>query len=71
MLDAKAPPAARIGAAMALLDRACGRPTQQEVRITALDVTRWLDLRRLSHDQLNEFERLLELTTEGGSATAP
>jgi hypothetical protein len=54
MLDPKAPSAARIGAATAILDRGYGKPGQ------ALDVTfkPW-DLRKLTDDQLHQFHELL------------
>jgi hypothetical protein len=55
MLDAKAPPAARISAAQTLLDRGYGRPTQ------AVDVSGEvaLDFSRLTDAELDEYERLL------------
>lgn len=57
MLDAKAPPAARISAAQALLDRGYGRPTQ------AVDVSGEVafDFSRLSDNELDEYERLLQI----------
>lgn len=53
MLDAKMPPAARLGAATALLDRGYGK-AKQEVEI------RQPDLSRLTDDELDALERLLE-----------
>jgi hypothetical protein len=62
MKDPKAPPAARISAAVALLDRGHGRPTQ------AVDVSGEVafDFSRLSDDELDEYERLLELVALPG-----
>jgi hypothetical protein len=54
MLDVKAPPAARIGAATAILDRGFGKPTQ------AVDVEVALDFSRFTNDELDEYERLLQ-----------
>ena len=69
MLDAKAPPAARIGAANALLDRGFGRPAQQVDVNATID----FDFSQLSDDEFEEFGRLLELTAlpgpgEGGGS---
>ena len=52
MSDPKAPPAARISATMALLDRAFGKPGQ------AVEISRKPDLSRLTDEQL---ETLLEI----------
>jgi hypothetical protein len=56
MKDPKAPPAARISAAVALLDRGHGRPVQ------AVDVKSEVafDFSRLSVVELDEYERLLQ-----------
>jgi hypothetical protein len=70
MLDVKAPPAARIGAAMAILDRGFGKPGQ------AIDVSGEvrLDFSRLSDEELDEYGRLLQLVAlpgpDGGDAGA-
>ena len=65
MLDAKTPPAARISAATAILDRGYGK-ARQEVAISGE-----LDLGRLSDDQLDELERLMVLAgAEEGPASA-
>jgi hypothetical protein len=62
MLDVKAPPAARIGAATAILDRGFGKPTQ------AVDVTHEVtfDFSRLSDEELDEYERLLMIVALTG-----
>jgi hypothetical protein len=67
MLDAKYPPAARLGAANALLDRGFGRPTQ------AVDVSGEVafDFSRLSDAELDEYERLLELVALPGPDSGP
>jgi hypothetical protein len=54
MHDAKAPAAARISAAVALLDRGHGRPSQ------AVDLNIGCDLARLTDDELEELERIME-----------
>jgi hypothetical protein len=61
MADAKAPSAARVGAATALLDRGWGKPGQ------GLEISGGLDLRaftasltNLSEGELAELERLME-----------
>jgi hypothetical protein len=59
MRDGKAPPAARISAAVALLDRGHGRPSQ------AVDINVGWDLDRLTEDELEALERIL------GRATLP
>jgi hypothetical protein len=56
MLDTEAPPAARIAAATALLDRGYGKPLQ------TIDMTAILgafDLSRLSDSQLEQWEELV------------
>jgi hypothetical protein len=58
MKDAKAPPAARVGAANAILDRAHGRPSQAIAHSGS--VATW-DLDRLSDEQLQELERLMTI----------
>ncbi|WP_424133192.1 DUF5681 domain-containing protein [Roseiarcus sp.] len=55
MLDVKAPPAARIGAATAILDRGFGRPGQ------AVDIAVVHDLTRLTDQQLEELEHLVAM----------
>jgi len=55
MLDEKAPPAARISAAVALLDRGYGKPRQE------VEIARRRDFSRLSDEELVEFERLMTL----------
>jgi hypothetical protein len=69
MLDPKAPPAARIGAATAILDRAYGRPGQ------AVEVTfkPW-DLSKLNDAQLDQLDQLLTIVgpkSEQGLLPAP
>jgi hypothetical protein len=56
MKNEQTPPAARISAAQALLDRGHGRPSQ------AVDVSGEvaLDFSRFSNDELDEYERLLQ-----------
>ena len=65
MLSEKAPPAARISAAMALLDRGYGK-ARQEVEI------RKPNLSRLTDEELDELERLtlLMLDDDEMEATA-
>jgi hypothetical protein len=64
MLSDRAPPAARIGAATALLDRGYGK-ARQEVEILKSDLS------RLSDDELDMLEQLLEKAgTEAGSERA-
>jgi hypothetical protein len=70
MADPKTPPGARISAAACLLDRAYGKPRQDVGIIGALDLSRCLDLSRFNNDQLDEFERLLELAGPEGGPTA-
>ena len=55
MLDAKAPPAARIGAANALLDRGYGKPCQA----VEVDVRKPPDYSRLTDEELITFDELL------------
>jgi hypothetical protein len=57
MSDQKAPPAARISAAVALLDRGHGRPSQ------AVDLNIGCDLARLTDDELETLERIMERAT--------
>jgi hypothetical protein len=54
MKDQKAPAAARISAAVALLDRAHGRPCQ------AIDVKVDYDLEQLTNEELDDLQRILE-----------
>jgi hypothetical protein len=54
MRDGKAPPAARIAAATALLDRGHGRPSQ------AVELNVGCDLARLTDDELDALERIME-----------
>ena len=58
MLDAKAPPAARISAATAILDRGYGKPGQK-IDMTA--ILGAIDLSRLSDGQLEQLEALVSL----------
>jgi Family of unknown function (DUF5681) len=58
MKDLKAPPAARISAAVALLDRGHGRPAQA-VNVSGAIAS--FDFTRLSDEELEEYKRLLEL----------
>jgi hypothetical protein len=57
MLDAEAPPAARVSAANALLDRGFGRPSQ------SVEVVGTYDLTLLSDDELDSLERIIERAT--------
>ena len=57
--DPKAPPAARIGAATAILDRGYGK-LGQRVDITSIIAT--LDLSKLSDAELEQLEALISLT---------
>jgi hypothetical protein len=61
MLDAKAPPAARIGAATTLLDRGYGKPNQTIDLTTIISI---FDLSKLSDDELEQFEALILLVLE-------
>lgn len=63
MANEKAPPAARISAAAAILDRGYGKPKQD------LEI-RQPDLSRLSDDELDALERLME-KVEAGEQAAP
>jgi hypothetical protein len=61
MVDLKAPPAARVGAATALLDRAWGKPGTGVEISGRLDVTAFsAGLTNLSEGELTELVRLLE-----------
>jgi hypothetical protein len=61
MADAKAPPAARVGAATALLDRGWGKPGQGLEISGRLDLTAFrAGLTNLSEGELAELVRLLE-----------
>ena len=74
MRDAKAPPAARIGAATAILDRGYGRPRQDVGISGALDMTRLMDsmdLGQLSEAELDELERLLLKSGPQGRPALP
>lgn len=55
--DEKAPPTARISAAVALLDRGHGRPSQ------AVDINVGWDLDRLTEDELVALEGIIERAT--------
>jgi hypothetical protein len=57
MPDQKAPPAARISAAVALLDRGQGRPPQ------AVELNVGCDLNRLTDDELDALEQIMERAT--------
>jgi hypothetical protein len=57
MRDGKAPPTARISAAVALLDRGHGRPSQ------AVDLNIGCDLTRLTDDELETLELIMERST--------
>jgi hypothetical protein len=57
MLDPKAPSAARIGAATAILDRAFGKPGQA---VAVSGAIASFDFTRLSDEDLVEYKRLLE-----------
>jgi hypothetical protein len=57
MRDGRAPPTARISAAVALLDRGHGRPSQ------AVDLNIGCDLGRLTDDELEALERIMERAT--------
>ena len=59
MRDGRAPPTARISAAVAILDRGHGRPSQ------AVDINVGWDLDRLTEDELEALERII------GRATLP
>ena len=66
MLDAKTPPAARIGAATALLDRGYGKPGQ------SVDLTfQPLALEKLTNDQLDQYEQLLMIAKPDGVEALP
>ena len=54
MRDGKAPAAARISAAVALLDRGHGRPSQ------AVELNVGYDLDRLTDDELDTLEQIIE-----------
>jgi hypothetical protein len=54
MRDGKAPPAARIAAATALLDRGHGRPSQ------AVELNVGCDLSRLTDHELDALEQIME-----------
>jgi type II secretory pathway predicted ATPase ExeA len=63
MLSDRAPPAARIGAATALLDRGYGK-AKQEVEVIVSDLS------RLNDDELDALERLLEMAEASGGPAA-
>jgi hypothetical protein len=69
--DPKTPPAARIAAANAILDRGFGRPAQQVDVNATID----FDFSRLSDEEFEEFGRLLELTAllgpDAGGGSGP
>jgi hypothetical protein len=54
MRDGRAPPTARISAAVALLDRGHGRPSQ------AVELNVGYDLDRLTDDELDTLEQIIE-----------
>jgi hypothetical protein len=56
MLDTKAPPAARVVAAQAILDRGYGKPKQTLDMAAILGL---FDLTRLSDAQLEQWEELI------------
>jgi hypothetical protein len=58
MLSTKMPPAARLGAATALLDRGYGKPGQ------GIDLTLGWNLGRLSDAELDQLEALMTIMTE-------
>lgn len=58
MRDEQSPPAARVGAANAILDRAHGRPSQAIAHLSAVAAYN-LDL--LKEEQLEQLERLLAI----------
>ena len=63
MVNEKAPPAARITAAMALLDRGYGKPRQEvEIRKPNLD--------RLTDEELEQLERLTALMYDNDEVEA-
>jgi hypothetical protein len=57
MRDVSAPPTARITAAVALLDRGHGRPSH------AVELNVGCDRARLTDDELDELERIIEHAT--------
>lgn len=63
MLDAKTHASARIGAAVAILDRACGK-AKQEVEVVGPDLS------RLTDDELDELQRLTSLMYDDEEAEA-
>jgi hypothetical protein len=63
MLSERAPPAARIGAATALLDRGYGK-ARQEIEM------RQYNIARLTDQELGELERLTLLTLDDDEAEA-
>ncbi len=56
MLDTKAPPAARIGAATAILDRGYGKPGQA---VNVSGAVETYDLEKLSEEDLETLVRIL------------
>jgi hypothetical protein len=61
MRDEQSPPAARVGAANAILDRAHGRPTQAIAHTVAP-----YDLDKLNQEQLELLEGLVVIATPTG-----
>ncbi len=58
MLDAEAPPPARIGAAQAILDRGCGKPRQN---VDLYGTLAFHDLSMLTDEQMVELDRLFSI----------
>jgi hypothetical protein len=72
MNDPEAPPAARVSAATAILDRGWGKPHQaaEVTQNVAMDVrmTNQLDVSRLTDEQLEALEAAFVATLEGQKA---
>jgi Family of unknown function (DUF5681) len=66
MMNEKAPPAARIGAATVILDRGYGRPAQA----VEVAVAPW-QLERLTDQQLDKLEELMVILEAPGPAALP
>jgi hypothetical protein len=61
-------PGLRLSASLAVVERAWGKPKAQhrhsvDKPITEVDIVGQVDVRRLSHDELRDFERLLDRAT--------
>jgi hypothetical protein len=63
MQDPKCPPAARIGAATAILDPGYGKPAQA---VNVSGAVEMYDLKKLSDEDLETFERILTLVEPFG-----